>query len=362
MDERSKRIKEWIFYKPCGPIQIQAHLTNFCNLKCFFCPTRTLLKKSEIKKNKELTKECWFRLIEESQELGVKEWHICGGGEPLFDQNLAHDVLVKIKKEGLYGEMITNGTLFTEKIIQDLVEQGWDKVTFSIDGHNAKIHNSIRGVPCFKEAVRNIKLFSRYKNKLDKDEPRLSFHTVVCNKNYNSLSKLFKLAKKLNVQDILFNALNIWSDDIKKLELNKEQQNKLNKNLEDLENLAKKLQIGTNIAEFRKLDMFNKANKIVQAMKTECETENTILNAPCYIPWYNMSIFADGRTQPCFILQDTGESCREKSLKDIWLNPYFDNIRQAMINKRLNVVCSRCNPWSFSKNKGIRDELRKVIS
>lgn len=362
MDERIIRIQEWNYNKPKGPVQVQAHLTNFCNLKCSFCPTRTLLNESEIKKEKELTKNRWFKLIEESKELGVKEWHICGGGEPLFDPNLAYDVLIKIKKEGFHGELITNGTLFTEKMIQDLVEQEWDKVTFSIDGYNAKIHNSIRGVYCFKGTVKNIKIFSQYKKKLGKDKPKLSFHTVVCNKNHSTFSSLFKLAKKLNVQDVLFNALNIWSEYIKRLELSEKQQNELNKRLENLENLAKKLHIGTNISEFQKLDMFNKANKIVQAMENESEKENSILAAPCYMPWYNMSIFADGRVQPCFILQDVGESCREKSLKNIWHSPYFNNIRQAMINKRLNVACSRCNPWSFSKNKEIHDELRKVVS
>lgn len=360
MEEKVKRLIAWSKDKNQHPTQIQAHLTDFCNLKCSFCPTRVLLKKSELKKDKELTKEEWFRLIEESKGLEVKEWHICGGGEPFFDQNLAHEVLVKIKKEGFHGEIITNGTLFTEEIIKDLVEQEWDKVTFSIDGYNAKMHDSIRGVPCFKAAIRNIHLFSQYKNKLGKDKPRLSFHTVVCNKNYNSLPRLFKLAKKLNVQNILFNALNIWSEEIKKLELSEKQQNSLNKDLENLENLAKKLNIGTNIAELQKLDIFNKANKIVQAMKKECKTENTLLNAPCYMPWYNLSIFADGRVQPCFILQDTGESCKEKSLKEIWLSPYFDNARQSMINKKLNKVCSRCNPWSFSKNTEIHEELRKI--
>ena len=87
MEEKIRRLIKWSKSKKCDPIQIQAHFTNFCNLKCFFCPTRTLLKKSEIKKDKELSKDDWFKLINESKELGVKEWHICGGGEPLFDKN-----------------------------------------------------------------------------------------------------------------------------------------------------------------------------------------------------------------------------------------------------------------------------------
>lgn len=360
MDEKIRRIKKWSLHKASSPVQIQAHLTNFCNLQCFFCPTRALLKKSELNKDKELDKEDWFRLIEESEELGVKEWHICGGGEPLFDQDLAHNVLTKIKMEGFYGEIITNGTLFTERIIKDLVELGWDKITFSIDGPDAKIHESIRGVACFRKAVKNIGLFSYYKKKLKKDRPRLSFHTVICNKNFNHVSKIVNLAKRLDVQDVLFNALNIWSKEIKRLELNIQQYGDLKKSLMRAEKLAQKRGIGTNIGEFLKCDMFNKANRVVEAMKEEFGKENTLSDAPCYMPWYNMSIFADGRVQPCFILQDQGGSCKSKSLKEIWLGAYFDSIRRAMIEKRLSEVCSRCNPWSFSKNKEIRNELRET--
>jgi len=361
MEENIKRLISWSKGEPYGPTQIQAHLTNFCNLKCFFCPTRALLKKSKLKKDKDLTREDWFRLIEESKKLGVKEWHICGGGEPLFNQDLAYDVLVRIKKEGFYGEMITNGTLFTAKMIRGLVEQEWDKIVFSIDGPNEKVHNSIRGVSCFDDSIKNIRLFLKYKKKLKKYKPEISFHTVVCNKNYRCLPGIFELAKNLGIQGVLFNALNIWSEDIRRLKLNAGQQNELKKGLDGLKCSAKNLGISTNIDEFQKFDLFNKANKITQAMREELHSSDDILNAPCYMPWYNLSIFADGRTQPCFILQDKGESLKDRSLKDIWYSDYFEHVRRAMVDKKLSKVCSRCNPWSFSKNQEIRLRLRNAL-
>ena len=52
----------------------------------------------------------------------------------------------------------------------------------------------------------------------------------------------------------------------------------------------------------------------------------------------------------------------EKSLKEIWNCDYFNIVRQSMINKQLKDVCSKCNPWSFSKNKEIRNELKNMIS
>ncbi len=361
MDERIERILSWIKGEKKGPFQIQVHLTNFCNLKCFFCPTRSLLKKEELDKNNELTKNDWFRIINEAKKLNVKEWHICGGGEPLFDKDLAYNVMKRIKKEGFYGEIITNGTLFTPDMIKNLVEKKWDKITFSIDGPDAKTNDQIRGVKCFEKAIKNIRLFSKYKKKFKHQKPRLCFHTVICNRNIHSLPKLIKLASKLEVQDVLFNALNIWREEIKKLQLNNKEINFLQEKLNDIDNQAKNLGISTNIKEFLNADMANKANKIVNAMKEELSKEENLVTSPCYIPWYNMSIFADGRVQPCFILQDQGDSCKEKSIKDIWYGKYFERIRNLMIKKELNEVCCRCNPWSFSKNSKIKETLRKIF-
>ncbi len=42
--------------------------------------------------------------------MGVKEWHICGGGEPLFEKEKALDLMELMKKDGARGELITNGT------------------------------------------------------------------------------------------------------------------------------------------------------------------------------------------------------------------------------------------------------------
>ena len=83
MDRIIETLVKWIKEKKSYPTQLQFHLTNFCNLKCIFCPTRALVRSEDLKVEKELSTKEWLRILNEAIELGVQEFHICGGGEPL---------------------------------------------------------------------------------------------------------------------------------------------------------------------------------------------------------------------------------------------------------------------------------------
>jgi len=358
MDKIVGNLLDWTKNKPKEPVQIQFHLTDFCNLNCSFCPTKIFVK--DLDKKNELSTNDWLRVIEEGNKLGVKEWHLCGGGEPLFFYERARKIMLEIKEEKKYGDLITNGTLFKEDFIKELVEAEWDRITFSLDGP-ALVNDKIRGPNVFKKVVENIKLFSYWKKKLNRENPRLCIHVVVCNLNMKYIPYMVKLAKKLNCQELVINALNLWSEDIKKFRVeSKELQGYLEKALI----LAKKLNVETNIADFIHFDLFEKANKMDESLIDDLKDvkKYNFLSMPCFRPWYSMVIFPDGRVLPCFELSGEGESLRKKSLKEIWFGDYFKSIRNEIKEKRLSSSCSKCNSWNFPKVKEIRNELGKHLS
>ena len=82
-----------------------------------------------------------------------------------------------------------------------------------------------------------------------------------------------------------------------------------------------------------------------------------LAQAPCYYPWYNLAIFADGIVKPCYMLKTGGVSLFEHTLDEIWESGYFFEIRKQMLDNRLTGDCAQCNPWSFSKTKEIRGRL-----
>lgn len=335
-----------------GPFQVQIHLTNFCNLQCFFCPTRALVSSNELRTEDELTLKEWLAIIDQANNLGVQEWHICGGGEPLFFMDKAVGVVDKIIKEGKRCEIITNGTLFTVDCIHTFLEV--DKITFSIDGSNAKIHESIRGKKCFDALISNIRLFKKYKG----NKPRIAFHVVISNKNYKDLTNILKLAKGLAVDDVLINALNIWSEETKKLALNTKQKLEFMQILKKADSFAVKNQIHTNFTEFFDLNLFDKAN-IMDTVLYNSNMHATYADAACFMPWYNISIFANGETKPCFILKEKGPSLKAMNVKSVWEGDFFINVRNDMLAHKANPSCNRCNPWSLCKNTKIREAMKK---
>lgn len=359
IEEIVKRLIEWEKRGKSYPYQIQIHPTNYCNLKCIFCPTRTLVRKLDRKK--ELKREEWFRLVEEGSELEVKEWHICGGGEPLFFTEDTLAVMKKIKDFERYGELITNGTFFQENIARRIVEIEWDKIYISLDSPYAKTQNFLRQCKCFDEIIRGIKNLVKWKKRFKTNKPNLFFHSVITNKNYKHIPMLIKLAFRLGVDGISLNALNIWKPEVKKLELKDKDEKIVRKILEKSEKIAKKLGMNTNIQDFLKFSFIQKANVMDEAMVEEIgKMKRDFSSIACYYPWYNISIFSDGRVLPCFILKDEGEDVKKKSLKEIWFGEYFDIIRKMFLNNELKKDCSKCNPWNIPKTKEIRKFLSEI--
>lgn len=359
-----KIINTLLNWKRCGksyPTQIQIHPTNYCNLKCIFCPTRALVK--QLNRKKELTREEWLKIILEGNEMGVEEWHICGGGEPFFFKEDALAIMKKIKEYEKYGEVITNGMFFENNVAREIVEMEWDKIYVSLDSPFEKTQNFLRQANCFKKIVRGIKNLVKWKEKLKRIKPEIYFHMVVCNKNFREIPEMVKFTKKMKVNGLFLNALNIWKPSINKLKLKPREEKELEKILKKSLELAKRFGISTNIQEFLNFLFIEKANIMNEAMVKEIKERMDIFSSiACYYPWYNISIFADGRTLPCFILKDEGENVKEKSLKEIWFGEYFNNIRKRFMENRLKEDCSKCNPWNLPKMKEIREMLKKFKS
>jgi len=344
-----------------APYKMQLHLTDYCNLKCVFCPTKEFIPDESLDARRELTRERWEGLIDEAVAMGVQEFHICGGGEPFFFHEKALAVLKRIKDHGKYGEIVTNGTLIRQETLGHLVNLGWDAIDFSVDGASPEIHDRIRGRASFQLIVKNIARLAELKRESGVHKPVISIYFVVCSLNYQSLPGMVRLCASLGVERFYIQALNVWSDGIREYQLSAAQRGEFEILMGHTMELARDLGIVTNIAPFIEHSLFDKANSMDAAMSKEVSASKNaaILGAPCYRPWYNLSILADGRTLPCYLLRDRGESCKDRSLVEVWQGAYFSLQREGMLTNHLSNDCARCNPWSFTRTLSIRQELSR---
>ena len=131
-------------------------LTRSCNLACVHC--RASAERGPY--SGELsTKEC-FRIMDEIAPVG-KPVLILTGGEPLLRTDI-FELARYGSDKGFRVVMATNGTLITEETIRKMKASGIQRISVSLDGPNAKTHDSFRTVNgAFEGSLRGIEMAKR---------------------------------------------------------------------------------------------------------------------------------------------------------------------------------------------------------
>lgn len=131
--------------------ELWIYTNNSCNLKCKHC----LVSAGEVEKDKLSTTDI-IRIVDEAKSLGVRRFYFTGG-EPF----LRHDIFTLINYITKDRELaiLTNGTLLAKEKAEKLASIDKKKLflQISLEGQDAKIHDSIRGEGSFDLAVNGIK-------------------------------------------------------------------------------------------------------------------------------------------------------------------------------------------------------------
>jgi MoaA/NifB/PqqE/SkfB family radical SAM enzyme len=136
---------------------IQWHLTERCNLRCKHCY-------QDNKKIEEMSTLAIAEAIETAAQM-VQEWQETydiqflpsfnvTGGEPFLREDF-FNILERMMATGFEVYILSNGTLITRKIAQDLADLGVHGVQISLEGLE-RTHDLIRGPGSFAAAVAGI--------------------------------------------------------------------------------------------------------------------------------------------------------------------------------------------------------------
>lgn len=320
MENPNEKIKRWLDCGRANPNVAEFHLTNKCNLRCLPCWQRN----TSIDLESELSDKKWVSITEQATRLGVKECYIGGGGEPMCRKNLTLQVMKRIKEQDIKGAMTTNCTLFNEEDIKELINIGWDHLQVSIDGPDKTTQDLLRGQGVYDKNVQILKLFNKWKKKLKKEKPNISFHTVLSNKNYDKLCQLILFADKVGVKELNLQPLVVQSELCKSLTLNLQQEVELRKELKIASDLAKKRGMITNF------------EKLLKGEETKKPDDRAI---KCFEPWDRITILSDGKVKTCCNPNKTYESVHKKLLEKIWYGKKFDKIRKRFYKGLLMEEC-----------------------
>jgi MoaA/NifB/PqqE/SkfB family radical SAM enzyme len=345
--------------KPVSPWSIQIQVSNRCNLKCRFC-----CRNFEKIEDDKISDKRLLEIVDEAAKLHVGRIALNGrAGEPMTRREVLVKMMKKIKKHGMWGDLITNGTLFTDSDIESIVKMGWDNIVFSLDAPDPQTHNYIRGrEQVFERVKRTIDVINFWKEKMRTEKPDLNFLMVLTRLTCDKIDKMVSLAHQNKISSVEVRPMvvhNKGREFLQPLIIKEEDIPKLRDNILRAKENAQKYGI--------KLQFEHEINKMIQYFKDDYnrdipkkyedlesraikEESRKISNLKCLFPFFEITIFPEGTASPCCIIfkQNTNidrpmvEDVINKSLKDIWYGKCFNYYRKKILEGILPSWCSNC--------------------
>ena len=184
------------------PKELTIAYDQSCNLKCLSCRKKHYkAKDKELDRVNNITSK-----ILESNWLNKSDIVLAGQGEVFYSD--AYKKLLDTNYKRNKINILSNGTLFTKKNLNKLIEKYNDiTISISIDASTKDTYKYLR---CgnFDILINNLKNIS--KERKNNNIKKFQLNYVVQKDNYKEMEKFIKLAKELNVDTVQFTKLGDW--------------------------------------------------------------------------------------------------------------------------------------------------------
>jgi radical SAM protein with 4Fe4S-binding SPASM domain len=138
------------------PLQVSIEVTRRCPLECLHCYNNLPMGDMEAKQ-RELTKEEHFKMLDELVEMGCF-WILYTGGE-IFARKDFLEIYTYAKKKGFLITLFTNGNIINEQIADYLVEWPPFAIEITLYGRTRETYEALTAVPgSYDRCLRGIQL------------------------------------------------------------------------------------------------------------------------------------------------------------------------------------------------------------
>jgi len=353
-DSMVDRLRRWAAGETPGPWGIILMPTNRCNQRCKMCWQRWVESESGRIDYAEVSDDRLLRLVDEASALGVREWTLTGGGEPLTRGDFVMRLCERIRELGMNGGMHTNGILLNRDRIERLIRIGWDCVHFSLDGPTPEINDGIRSNGAFDRACAHIRVMAELKRAHGADRPATTINTVLTNTNVGCLEDMVRLTRELECTAGLFvSGLVVHDAASAEYRLSEEQERALPEHLHQAIALADRLGVPHNLRTFLPENPGRLSARV---------SAGPFINATCFEAWLTATIVPDGRVGPCCMSWDKdADTINDKTLQEVWVGPYLQEVRRALIAHRgLPPYCQSCHSYIAVRTAEFRAGLRAI--
>jgi len=320
-----------------APFQVVWDVTYACNLHCKHCYATAGKKWKD-----ELTTEQAKHAIDVFDRAGVTILAF-SGGEPLVRPDIMELARYAADK-GMYVAMATNGTLITKEKSKEMKKAGVQFVQISLDGLDAKTHDTFRGIKgAFDKTVEGIK------NSVARGF-FVEISTTVTKYNYKQLPDIIDFGEKLGANWLMaYNFIPTGrGEEILETDLTPDERE------ETLKMLWNELKKG------RKINVLSTAPQFARvALQQEKEEEEKIVPTHFYNPKlagqlvdlaefiggcgagrFYMAMRANGDLQPCVFFPLKVGNILEDDFEELWKH---DQVLQELRDKDILHGCNTCD-------------------
>lgn len=330
--------------------------TVACNLDCITCFRNAW--EQPIGRMSEETFESIFNSLKKMNP--IPDVYFGGIGEPLFHTKTV-EWIRRIKSLGVKVELITNGTILTEKKSRELIDAGLDVLWVSLDGATPETYADVRLGAELPLILENLRRLFRMRKGGHFPQPEIGVAFVAMKRNINDLPKIIKMGHTFGARYFSVSNVQPATGDMQTDRL-------YNRTIRNIAYMPSPVLPKLSLP---KMD-FNEDTQaaLTEAFNSGCNVSfagnnwggaNDVCN---FVESGTMSIAWTGDVSPCWPLMHTHTSylhnkprvskkhivgnVRESSLEDIWMNPEYLAYRERLHNF-VFAPCTFCGGCDLSE-------------
>lgn len=281
--------------------------TTACNLGCPECPSGL---KQFTRPTGKLDLELHEKMLD---QLGKQVFYInyYFQGEPFLHPKFL-ELIKAANKRNVYTATSTNAHFINEQKALDIVNSGMDRIIVSIDGLTQETYEQYRKKGQLEKVIKGTEHLIEAKKKLNSKTPNIIFQFLVVKPNEHEVKDIFKLGKKLGVNEVRLKTAQLYDYKNGNPLMPKNEKYSRYKLTKD----------GTYKPKYKLLDH-------------------------CWRMWSSTVLTWDGKVVPCCFDKDAHHvlgGIDETSFKSIWNNEKYMNFRKAVFTDRQNIdICKNCS-------------------
>lgn len=321
------------------PLRYTLELTYRCNLNCDFCYVGEKLTRNE------LSTEEWLNII---RQIPRGRLITFVGGETLIRKDFKTILKAALKRGRV--NIVTNGTLIDEELINIFVNRKLLLLNLSIDG-TRRSHDRIRNrAGTFDKVIDSLDRIVKTRGK--GKYPLIDIKTTVLENNLNDIPEVYKLAKKYGADFFTLSFLK-ESDLQQNSNLREEFGEEFYRaeypitpyfNLARFEKVYKHLQElsknGPLIRFYPKFRQKDELEQIKRFYTKATDKEISKIYQPCLYPWANILITPQGNVYPC--LSYKIGNIKNTTIKEVWNSERFAEFRRQLAKHGMFNACQSC--------------------